>query len=197
MFITNMRRKKNCKYLLKIHIAVFAVHSVMFYSLLPHGLQHARLLCPSPSPGDCSDSCSFHWWCHPTISSSVIPFSSYLQSFPASGSFPRSQLFGSGGQSIGASALASVLPMNIQGWFLLGLTGWISLQAYGCMFLCSIFTLTSPRVSFLLCACAIFPCVFLVRTHVMTFRAHRDNPGWLPHFEILNLIPYTKTLFFK
>ena len=131
MFITNMRRKKNCKYLLKIHIAVFAVHSVMFYSLLPHGLQHARLLCPSPSPGDCSDSCSFHWWCHPTISSSVIPFSSYLQSFPASGSFPRSQLFGSGGQSIGASALASVLPMNIQGWFLLGLTGWISLQSKG------------------------------------------------------------------
>ena len=93
-------------------------------SLRPHGLQHARLPCPSPSPGVCSDSCPLSWWCHPTILSSVEPFSSCLQSLPASGSFLMSRLFGSGGQSIGASA--SVLPMNIHDWFPLGLTGWSS-----------------------------------------------------------------------
>ena len=92
----------------------------------PHGLQHVRLPCPSPTPGVCSNSCPSSQWCHPTISSSVIPFSSYLQSFPASGSFPLSQFFASGGQSIGVSASASVLPMNIQDWFPLGLTGLIS-----------------------------------------------------------------------
>ena len=85
-------------------------------------LQHARLPCTSPSPGACSNSCPLSQWCHPTISSSVVPFSSCLQSFPASGSFPMSQLFASGGQSIGASA-ASVLPMNIQAWFPLELNG--------------------------------------------------------------------------
>ena len=100
-------------------------------SLWPHRLQHARLPCPSSFPGACSNSCPLSQWCHPTISSSVVPFSSRLQSFPASGSFPMSQLFTSGGQSIGASALASVLPMNIQDWFPLGLTGWISLQLKG------------------------------------------------------------------
>ena len=87
--------------------------SVMSGSLLTLGLQHARLLCPSPTPGACSNSCPSSWWCHPTISSSVVPFSSYLQSFPASGSFPRSQFFTSGGRIIGVSASASVLPMNI------------------------------------------------------------------------------------
>ena len=96
-------------------------------SLWPHGLQHARLSCPSLPPGVCSNSCPSSWWCHPTISSSVVPFSSRLQSFPASGSFLMSQFFASGGQSIGASASASVLPMNIQDWFPLGLTGLISL----------------------------------------------------------------------
>ena len=96
-------------------------------SLRPHGLQHARLLCPSLSPGACSNSCPLSQWCHPTISSSVIPFSSCLQSFPASGSFQMSQFFVSGGQSIGVSASTSVLPMNIQDWFPLGWTGWISL----------------------------------------------------------------------
>ena len=80
----------------------------------PHGLQHARLSCLSPTPGAYSNSCPSHWWCHPTISSSVISFSSCLQSFPASGSFPKSQFFPSDGQSIGVSASASVLPMNIQ-----------------------------------------------------------------------------------
>ena len=94
-------------------------------------LQHARLPCPSPVPRACSHSCSSIWWCHPTISSSVIPFSSCLQSFPASGSFPRSQYFPSRGQSIGISTSASVLPMNIQDWFPLGLTGLISLQSKG------------------------------------------------------------------
>ena len=104
-------------------------HSVMSNSLQPHGLQHARLPYPSPSPGACSNSCLLSWWCHPTISSFVIPFSSCLQSFPASGSFLMSRLFASGGQSIGASASATVLPM--QGWIRLGLTGLISLQSKG------------------------------------------------------------------
>ena len=95
-------------------------HSVMSNSLWPHGLQQARLPCPSPTPGAHSNSCLSSWWCHPTISTSVVPFSC-LQSFPASGSFQMSQFFTSGSQSIGASA--SVLPMNIQDWFPLGWTG--------------------------------------------------------------------------
>ena len=99
-------------------------HSVISDSLWPHGLQHARLPCPSPTPTVCSNSCPSSQWHHPTIPSSVVPFSSHLHSFPASGSFPTSQFFASGGQSIGASA--SVLPMNIQDWFPSGWTGWIS-----------------------------------------------------------------------
>ena len=104
--------------------------SVMFDSLQPQGLQHARLPCPLPTLGAYWNSCPSSWWCHPTNSSSVIPFS-HLQSFPASGSFPVSQFFESGGQSIGVSASASVLPMNIQDWFPLGWTDWISLQSKG------------------------------------------------------------------
>ena len=104
-------------------------NSVMTDSLQPHGLQHARPPCPSPTPGVYSNSCPSSQWCHPTISSSVVPFTSRLQSFPASGSFPVSQFSASGGQSIRASA--SVLPMNIQDWFPLGLTGLISLQSKG------------------------------------------------------------------
>ena len=100
-------------------------------TLWPHELQHARPPCPIPTPKACSNSCPSCWWCHPTISSSVIPFSSCLQSFPALGSFPMSQFFTSGGQSIGASASGSVLPMNIQDWFPLGWTGWISLLSKG------------------------------------------------------------------
>ena len=96
-----------------------------------HVLKHARLPCPSPSPGVCSNSCLLSWLCNPTIASSVVPFSSHLQSFPASGSFPKSQFFTSGGQSFGASASASVLPMNIQGWFPLGLIDLISLVFKG------------------------------------------------------------------
>ena len=105
--------------------------SVLSDSLRPHGLQHARLPCPSPTPRVYSNSCPLTRWCHPTISPSVVPFSSCLQSFPASGSSPMSQFFTSGGQSIEASALASVFPMNIQDWFSLGLTGLISLQPKG------------------------------------------------------------------
>ena len=96
-------------------------------SLWPHGLHYARPPCPSPTP----NSCPLSQWCHPTISSSVVPFSSCLQSFPASGSFQMSQFFASGDQSTGVSASASVLPMNILDWFLLGWTGWISLQSKG------------------------------------------------------------------
>ena len=110
----------------------------MFNSLRPHGLEHTKPPCPSPTPGVYSNSCpwwvgdeNLSWWCHPTISSSVVPFSSCLQSCPASGSFPMSQFFPSGGQSIGVSASASVLPMNIQEGSLLGWTGWISLQSKG------------------------------------------------------------------
>ena len=106
-------------------------HSVVSDSLWPHGLQHARLPCPSPSPGACSNLCPLSQGYHPTISSSVVPFSSRLLSFPASGSFPMSQFFPSGVQSIGASASASVHPVNIQDLFLLGLTGLISLKSKG------------------------------------------------------------------
>ena len=115
--------------------------SVVSNSLRPHGLQRAKLPCPSPNPRACSNSCPSNQWCHPAISSSVVPFS-YLQSFPASGSFQMSQLFTSGGQSIGVSASASVLPMTIQGWFPLGWTGWISLQSKG---LSRVFSNTTVR----------------------------------------------------
>ena len=112
------------------HVVV-SQSSVGSNSLWPHGWQYTRLPFPSPSPGACSNSCPLSRWCHPTISSSVTHFSSYLQSFPASGSFPMSWLFASGGQSIGTSASASILPMKIQGWFSLGLTGLLSLQSKG------------------------------------------------------------------
>ena len=105
-------------------------HWVVSNSLWPHGLQHASLPCPSPTPRACSNSCPLSQWCHPTISSFVIPFSC-LQSFLASGSFQMSQFFASDGQSFGVSASTSVLPMNIQDWFPLGWTGWISLQSKG------------------------------------------------------------------
>ena len=101
-------------------------HQVVSNSLQPHGLQHANPPFPSPSPGVCWSSCPLSQWCHPSISSSVALFYFCLQYFPASGSFPMSQLFSTGGQSMRASASASVLPMNIQDWFLLGLTGLIS-----------------------------------------------------------------------
>ena len=111
-------------------------------TLQPCGLQHARLLCPLPTPRTYSNSCPSHWWCHPTISSSIVPFSSCLQSFPASGSFQMSRFFESGGQSTGVSASASVLPTNIQDWFLLGWSGWISLQ---CKRLSRVFSSTTVQ----------------------------------------------------
>ena len=106
-------------------------HSVVSDSLQPHKSQHTRPPCPSPTTGAHPNSCASTWWYHPAISSSVIPFSSCPQSLPASWSFPVSQLFTSGGQSIGVSASASDLPMNTEDWSLLGWTGWISLQSKG------------------------------------------------------------------
>ena len=114
-------------------------HSVVSDSLQPHGLQHSRPPCPSPTPGIYPNSCPLSRWCHPTISCSVVHFSSYLQSFPASGSFPMSQLFTSGGQSLGVSASTSILPMT--NW-----TGWLSLQSKG---LASLFQHHSSKASIL------------------------------------------------
>ena len=111
-------------------VSVQFTRLVVSDSLRQHGLQHTRPPCPSPTPRAYSNSLPLSQWCHPTISSSVVPFSR-LQSFPASGSFQMSQLFTSGGQSIGVSASATVLPVNIQDWFPLGWTGWISLQSKG------------------------------------------------------------------
>ena len=122
------------RYSMHVDLASHSVqfsHSVMSNSLQPHGLKHARLPCPSPTPRACSNSCPSSQWWHPTIPSSVIPFSSWLQSFLASQSFPINQFFASGGQRIGVSVSASVLPVNIQEWFLLGLTGLISSQSKG------------------------------------------------------------------
>ena len=122
---------------LNMKLGVKGINSVHFSSvsesnyLQPHGLQHARLPCPSPTPRACSNSCPSSQWCHPTISSSVTPFSFCLQSFPASGSSPMSRFFASDGQSIGVRASASALPMNIQDWSPLGWTGWISLHSKG------------------------------------------------------------------
>ena len=132
-------------------------------SLQPHGLQHVRLFCPSPTLAACSNSCPSSHWCHPTISSSVVPFSSCLLSFPASGSFPMSQLFASGGQSIGASASPLVLPLNIQDWFVLGN---ICIQKY-----------------VFLWAETVFPCVqffaFLALESLMNFKKGRSPILWI------------------
>ena len=123
---------------LKLHKNVVWIQPVSQFScwvvsdsLWPHGLQHTRPPCPSPASRVYSNSCPLGQWCHPTISSSAVPFSSCLQSFPASGSFQMTQFFTSGGQSTGVSASASALPMNIQDWLPLGWTGWISLQSKG------------------------------------------------------------------
>ena len=116
---------------LKIQYSVQFSHSVVLDSLRPHEPQHTRPPCPSPTPGAYPNSCPLSRWCHPTISSSVVPFSSCPQSFPASGSFQISQLFASGGQRIGVSASTSILPMNTQDWSPLEWTGWISLQSKG------------------------------------------------------------------
>ena len=111
--------------------SVHSSHSVVYNSLQPHERHHARPPCPSPTPGVHPNPCPLNWWYHPTISSSVVPFSSCPQSFPTSGSFQMSQFFASGGQNIGVTVLASVLPMNTQDWPPSGWTGWISLQSKG------------------------------------------------------------------
>ena len=126
-----LSQHKEMLLLFELDLLVHFSHSVMSHSLWPHGLQHARLPCTSLSPRACSNSCPLSPWCHPTISSSVIPFPSCLQSFSASWSFPMSRLLASGGQNTGASASSSVFQMNIQGWFPVGWTGWISLQSKG------------------------------------------------------------------
>ena len=130
-----INRGKDKEYMSHIYngiiISVQFSHSVVSDSLQPHELQHTRPPCPLPTPRVYSNSCPLSWWCHPAILSSVVPFSSCPQSLPASGSFPMSQLFSWGGQSIGVSASASVLPMNTQDWSSLGWTGWISLQSKG------------------------------------------------------------------
>ena len=132
MILSTRKKKKTSpggeKYKKFLGVSQFS-RSVMSNSLRPHGLQHARLLYPLPIPGACPNSCPLSWCCHPTILSSVIPFSSCPQSFPASRSFPVSQFFTSGGQSTEASVSASVPLMNIQDWFPLGWTGLISLQS--------------------------------------------------------------------
>ena len=129
--IMNMRLYPAMFILLHTHLSIQLSSSVVCKFLWLHGLQHSKLLCSSLTPRTCSHSCPLSRSGHPTISSSFVPFSSCLQSFPASGSFLRNQFFTSGGQSIAVSASASVLPMNIQDWFPLGCTGWISLQSKG------------------------------------------------------------------
>ena len=128
IFFLRMKWVNTCNGIRTLNLVQFS-RSVMSNSLRPHGLH--RLPCPSPTLGAYSNSCPSRRWCHPTISSSIVPFSSLLQSFPASGSFPMSQFFASGGQSIGVSASASVPPVNSQDWSPLGWTGWISLQSKG------------------------------------------------------------------
>ena len=147
-------------------------HSVVSNSLQPHGSQHARPPYPSQTPGVYSNSCPSSWWCHPVISSSVVPFSC-PQSLPASGSFPTSQLFTWGGQSTGVSASTSVLPMNTQGWSPLGWTGWISLQSKGLSK--SLFQHHSSKASIFRCS-AFFtvqlwhPCMTTEKTITLTRR---------------------------
>ena len=135
--------------ILQCLITAINFSSVMSDSLWPHELQHMRPPCPSPTPGIYPNSCPLSRWCHPTISSSVISLSSCPQSFPASGSFQMSQLFTSGGQSIGVSASTSVLPVNTHNWSPLGWTGWISLQSKG---LSRVFSITTLQKHQFLCA---------------------------------------------
>ena len=135
-------------------------------SLRPHESQHARPPCPSPTPGVYPNSRPSSRWCHPVISFSVVPFSSCPQSLPASGSFPMSQLFTSGGQSTGVSASTSVLPMNIQDWSPLGWTGWISLQSKG---LSRVFSSTTVQKQLVELKCSLWLVYFLVCSGVIQF----------------------------
>ena len=153
----------------------------MLDSLQPHGLQHTRP--PSPTPGAYSNSCPLSWWCLPTISSSVIPFSSSLQSFPATVSFPVSQFFASGGQGIGVSASASVLSMNIQDWLPLGWTGWISLQSKGLLRVFS--NTTVQKHQFFLCSTF---CIVQLSHPYMTTRKIIALTGWTFVGKVMSLL---------
>ena len=144
---TQLKRLSSSSKTLQKHSVQFS-RSVMSDSLWPHEPQHARPPCPSPTPKVHSNPRPLSRWCHPTISSFVVPFSSCPQSFPASGSFPKSQFFASGGQSIGVSASASVLPVNIQDWFPLEWTGWISFQSKG---LSRVFSNTTETLRWTIC----------------------------------------------
>ena len=161
------------------HYCYCLVTKIVSNSLQPHELQHARLPCPSPSPGVCSSSCSLSQWCHPTISSSVVPFSSCLQSFPASGSFPMSQFFPLGSQSIGASASASVLPMNIPHYWRKPF--WV---LYGpCVMRSSSLTLGSTIPTFCECWALLPPILPSGSFH---------SPSSLPHTNVLISTPYLR-----
>ena len=148
----------------------------MSSSLWPHGLQQARLPCPSSTPGVYSNSCPLSRWCHPIISSSVIPFSSHLQSFPASGSFQMSQFFASGGQRIGVSASASVLPMNIQDWYPLGWVGWISLLSKGLSRVFSNTTVQKHQLSHQESLSSSLPCPHFYKMHMHISAYFQTNP---------------------
>ena len=137
-------------------------------------LHHTRPSCPSPSPRVCPSSCPLNWWCHPTISSSATSFFSCLQSFPASGSFPMSQLFSSDGHSIGASASASVLSMNIQDWFPLGWTGWISLLSKGLSRVFSSTTILKHQFFFFIVLLS-YPYMIIRKTIVLTIQTFVDK----------------------
>ena len=151
-------------------------HSVVSDSLWPHRLQHARPPYPSPTPGVYSNSCPLSQWCHPTISSSVFHFSSHLQSFPASGSFPMSQFFTSGGQSVGISASASVFPMDIPNWFPLGWTGWISSQSKG---LSRVFSKTTAQKHQFFCTQPLYgPTVTLIHDYWKNYRFNYTDLCW-------------------
>ena len=153
-------------------------------SLWPHGLQHARLPCPPLTPRAYSNSCPSCQWCHPTISSSAIPFSSHFQSFPASGSFPVSWFFTSGSQSIRVSASASVLPMNIQNWFPLGWIGWISLQSKG-LTLMSVLQRHSSKAKIIWCS-AFF--IFQLSHPYMTTGKTRALTRWTFVGKVMSLL---------
>ena len=152
------------------NLSVQFSHSVVSRSLQPHGLQYTRLPRPSPTPRARSNSCPLSQWCHPTISSSVIPLSRF-QSFPASGSFPLSQFFASGGQSIGVSASTSVLPLNTQDWYPLGWTGWISLQSKG---LSRVFSNTTVQKHQFFCT----QLSLQANSHIHTWPLEKPHP-WL------------------
>ena len=165
--------------------------SVMSDSLWTRGLQHARIPCPSSIPRACSNSCPLRQWWRPTVSSSVVPFSACLQSFPASGSFPMSQFITSGGQNIGVSASASVLSMTIQHWFPLGWTGWIFLQSKGLSRIFSSTTVQKHQFFGALLSPSHWPCVS-ASLSILPSRSHRQKRGCVTRWLKASVLIYTK-----